>query len=93
MSEDKVLATTPFHDDPFEYVIVEDEDGVIVATNPLNTLTVLPDGKTKVRKRRSIHMHKQGDERFETVLFGELDGVRVYIKGNQIILTKQNLRL
>ena len=86
------LAETPFHLDPLEYEISE-EDGIKTAKNPLMSLTILKDGQSKIFKRRAIKEVGGGSPSYHTALVGELDGVRVYIKDGDIILTKQNLRL
>lgn len=82
---------TPFHNDPFDYKFSVDEDGVRKATNPLNNLVVLNDGETKIVQRRIIRVGAKAG--FDSILIGSLDGVKVYIKGNDIILTKQDLLL
>lgn len=84
---------TPFHNDPLEYQIETKEDGTRVATNPLTTLSIMPDGETKLFKRRAIKTTTGKETEFDTVLIGELDGVRVYVKNGAIVLTKQDLYL
>jgi hypothetical protein len=86
------IAETPFHNDPLEFELSE-SDGVKSAVNPILSLAVMPDGETKIFKRRAIKNVGSRNPTYETMLVGELDGVRVYVKGNDIILTKQNLRL
>jgi len=94
MNSDTVkIAETPFHNDPMEYNLSELDDGIKTAANPLLSISVLNDGDSKIFKRRAIKGVGSGNATFHSVLVAELDGVRVYIKDNDIILTKQNLRL
>jgi len=85
------VSQTVFHEDPLNYELSMDCDGVRKAVNSINTLIILPDGETKLFQRRAMKIGK--NKGFDSALVGELDGVRVYIKGNEIVLTKQDLRL
>ena len=76
--------------------ITEDEDGTKHATSVQGILSVMPDGETKVFMRNFIKlaMGTGGDPNRggrHRVLVGELDGVRVYVIGAKVILTKQDL--
>lgn len=84
---------TPFHNDPLEYEIEQRDDGARVASNPVSSLTVLPDGETRIFKRRAIKTSRGHAPEFRSVLVGELDGVRVYISDGDVILTRQDLKL
>jgi hypothetical protein len=54
-------------------------------------VTVLPDGETRMFRRRAIKQHSDG--RIEEVhwLVAELDGVRAYIEGGDVVMTRQEL--
>lgn len=84
---------TPFHTDPLEYELQQKEDGTRVATNPVSSLVVMPDGETRLFKRRAIKVSPSGETVFRTVLVGELNGVRAYLLGGEVILTTQDLKL
>jgi hypothetical protein len=72
--------------------ITEDEDGIKHATSIQGILSVLPDGETKIFMRNFIKMGIGGNPSSKhRWLVGELDGVRVYVCGNKITLTKQDL--
>jgi hypothetical protein len=71
---------------PFEIKEVEDH---IEGTNRHLTGKLLGDGK--MFKRRAIRW-KSGDAEPVEWLVMEIDGVRTYIIGNDIIMTKDNLR-
>jgi hypothetical protein len=76
--------------------ITEDEDGTWNAVSVQGILTVLPDGETRVFMRNAIKFavgeggdpNRGGKHR---MLVGQLDDVRVYVCGNKVILTKQDL--
>jgi len=84
---------TDFNNDPFEYEISTSSDGSKLATNPILSLCVMDDGDNKIFKRRSIKLNVANGKAIDSVLIGELEGVRVYIKDSNIILTKQDLYL
>jgi len=87
------MIKTDYESHPHNYTLSTDEEGHKHGINSINTLAVLNDGKTKLFQRRAIKGVGSGDTTFETCLVGELDGVRVYVKGNSIVLTKQDLQL
>lgn len=87
------MIQTDYENHPHNYTLSTDEEGNKHAINSINSLTVLNDGKTKMFQRRAIKNVGSGEPTFETCLVGELDGVRVYIKGTSIVLTKQDLNL
>ena len=82
---------TPFHSDPLEFKLELAGDGSRIAKNPLTSLVILPDGESRLFKRRAIKKCEGKETKFDSILIGELDGVRVYVRDNQIIMTKQDL--
>lgn len=72
-------------------VTVED-DGTVHAVSSDIQLTILPDGEARAFNRNALKM-EAGNERHIRCLVGELDGVRIYVKGSHIIMTKQDLYL
>lgn len=67
--------------------IVRNEDGHLVGTDGEITVSLIGDGG-KMFKRRAVK--GAGSEAAEEVcwLVAELDGVRIYQQGNQIVMTK-----
>ncbi len=59
------------------------------------TLTVFPDGKSRLRKRNAIKNACTNHARKVQWLYGELDGVRAYLHDDgrnvHVILTKRDL--
>jgi hypothetical protein len=59
------------------------------------TLTVVPDGASRLRKRNAIKNACTADARKVQWLYGELDGVRAYLHDDgrnvHVILTKRDL--
>jgi len=84
---------TPFASDPFDYKLSQDPDGTRHGINPRNSLTILPDGETRLFQRRAIKGVGGENVTFDSCLVGELNGVRVYVKDNSIVLTTQDLML
>ena len=72
---------------------IEDEDGVKHLTSIQGILSVLPDGETKAFMRNAKKVGAGNGELRDhiRVLVGELDGVRVYVQGIRVILTRQDL--
>ena len=70
--------------------ITQDDDGTIYATSLERCLTILPDGPGRAFNR-NFKTYSPGNVTHERVLVGELDGVRVYILGNDVIMTKQDM--
>lgn len=87
------MIQTDYENHPHNYTLSTDDEGHRHGINSINSLTVLNDGKTKLFQRRAIKGVGSGNPTFETCLVGELDGVRVYVKGTSIVLTKQDLNL
>lgn len=54
-------------------------------------VTVLPDGKTRMFRRRAIKRHQDGRTEEVSWLVAELDGVRTYIDGDDVVVTRQEL--
>ena len=86
---------TPFHNDPMEYDIKVDGYGVRQAINPTTVVTVVPtpDAPASLKKLRAIKGVGGPGVTFDTCLVASLDGVNVYVKEGNIIVTKQDLRL
>lgn len=56
------------------------------------SLSVLPDGNQKIFFRCGIKKHLQsGETEHIRWLVGELNGVRCYVQGDNVILTTQDL--
>lgn len=68
--------------------ITRDEQGVHVAL-PESSLSVLGEGNAFLRN--GIKPWAKGGEQRTRWIVGELDGVRVYVNGPHVILTKQDL--
>ncbi len=75
-----------------DFEISQDADGAWHAVNGLLSVTVLPDGKARLFHRREIRPFAK-PPRKDSALVAELDGVRVFIRGTHIVVTKQNLSL
>lgn len=86
------IAQTPFHEDPLEFDLATLEDGTKTAVNLVLSIAVLPDGEAKIFKRRAIKLGA-GNSAYKTALVCELNGVRVYIQNNQLVMTTQDLNL
>lgn len=72
--------------------IVREEHGPTHAANNEIAVTVLPDGAHNVFKRRAIKMFTSGaPTQHVEWLVCEINGVRLYIHGRQIIMTTQDL--
>jgi len=70
------------------------EDGSIQAISPELQLLILPEEDSKAKAFNRNGLKKQvGMSGFHHIrwLVGELDGVRCYIQGSKIILTKRDL--
>lgn len=80
--------------EPLAFEISQDEDGARHAVSPDMVVTVLPDGNSQLFHRNAI---KKNTATGETVhlraLVAELNGVRMYLVGNNIILTTQDMYL
>ena len=70
--------------------IFTDEDGTKHCILPEMSLSILPDGESKVFLRNAIKLIGGRQEKRRYIV-GELDGVRVYIEGASVIMTKQDL--
>lgn len=74
-----------------DYVIKQDDEGAWNATSLQRIVTVLPEGDTKIFMRNGVRPFAPGGEQRVRWLVAELDGVRVYVHGNHILVTKQDL--
>ena len=75
--------------DPFE--LIRDSDGTRHAIGDAFSVTVLPDkaDTCEVFWRNRIKPFAQPAIR-ERILVAQLDDVRLYVKGDQLIMTKKN---
>ncbi len=74
--------------------IREDADGARHAVSPDMVVTVLPDGKSQMFHRNAIKKNTAtGEITHLRALVAELNGVRMYLLGNHIVLTTQDLYL
>lgn len=73
--------------------IKTDEQGIRHAISKDGCVSVLPDGEVKLFMRNAIKFRPNGNKEHLRMLVAELDGVRVYVKGDQVIVTKQDLYL
>lgn len=72
------------------YEIIKDDNGLSHATDGSISISLL-DPTGKMFKRRAIKGVGSGNAQEITWLVAELDGVRLYQHGNQVILTKQDM--
>jgi hypothetical protein len=71
------------------FEIVRDEDGIQHAIGPLFSVTVLPD------KARDARIYWRNSQKIpgprKRVLCAKVDGVRLYVEGNKLVMTKKRL--
>jgi hypothetical protein len=73
------------------YEITRDDDGTCIAVGGAVSISVFPDGETRIFKRKAIKgVGSPGAREVEWVV-AELDGVRVYVQEGRVIVTKRNL--
>jgi len=82
--------------EPSEWVLSQDEDGTRHAVGNPISLSVLPDGGSKVFMRNGVKGALGGPAREHTRwLIGELKGVRVYVvpgpDGVSIVMTTKDM--
>jgi hypothetical protein len=70
--------------------IIKDDNGLSHATDGTVSVSLL-DPNGRMFKRRAIKGVGTSDSREITWLVAELDGVRLYQHGNQIVMTKQDM--
>ena len=75
--------------DPFE--LIRDEDGTQHAIGGVFSVTVLPDKSDtcKIFWRNRIKPFTKPATR-ERILVAQLDDVRLYVTGNQLVMTKKD---
>ena len=77
-----------------KWKIKKENNGLVHAvpvTDGAVALTVLPDGESKVFMRNGIEKNlKTGVTTKKRWLVGELNGVRCYVQGTNIIMTTQD---
>ena len=69
--------------------ITEEADGTRKASGPVNLL-ILPEAESKIFMRNSIEWGANQNVH-RRCLVGELDGVRVYVSGTDIVMTKRDI--
>lgn len=79
-----------------DYRVQTDETGTVTAVSvgevtPVAALAVLPDGLARSFVRRGRKLRPDGGADETAWLVGELDGVRVYVDGATLVLTKQDI--
>lgn len=80
--------------EPLAFDISQDEDGARHAVSPDMVVTVLPDGESQIFHRNAIKKNTAtGEATHLRALVAELNGVRMYLLGNHIVLTTQDLYL
>ena len=70
--------------------LIVDDDGTKRYILPEMDMIVLPDGESKLFIRNGIKL-TNGKQVHKRYLVGELDGVRAYLEGSTVILTRQDL--
>lgn len=76
--------------------VIQGRDGEVQhAANGVAGITVIPDGASKLRKRNAIKNAGTPQSHLVQWVYGELDGVRCYVKEDaglvSVVLTKQDL--
>lgn len=80
--------------DLIAFDIRQDEDGARHAVSPDLVVTVLPDGESQIFHRNAIKKNTAtGETTHLRALVAELNGVRIYLLGDHIVLTTQDLYL
>ena len=80
--------------DLIAFDISHDEDGARHAVSPDLVVTVLPDGESQIFHRNAIKKNTAtGETTHLRALVAELNGVRMYLLGNHIVLTTQDMYL
>ncbi len=78
----------------FTFEIRQDEDGSRHAVSSEMMVTILPDGESKIFHRNAIKKNTAtGETTHIRALVAELNGVRMYMIDNHIVLTTQDLYL
>lgn len=80
--------------EPLAFGIRQDADGARHAVSPDLVITVLPDGESRIFHRNAIKKNTAtGETTHLRALVAELNGVRMYLVDNHIVLTTQDLYL
>lgn len=80
--------------EPRIFDIRTEADGSKHAVAPDMVVTVLPDGESQIFHRNAIKKHMgTGETTHQRALVAELNGVRLYLVGNHLVLTTQDLYL
>ena len=74
------------------YQLQHEDDGVIHASRDTRCITIIPqDGEeSKAFHRNGIKLEPGGERRTRWFV-AELDGVRLYVNGDSIIMTKKDM--
>ncbi len=81
-------------DEQRSFDIREEADGAKHAVAPDMAVTVLPDGESRIFHRNAIKKHMgTGETVHLRALVAELNGVRLYLVGNHLVMTTQDLYL
>jgi len=74
------------------FELSEDADGTRHAVRADQVVSVLPDGEARLFHRNAIRKHLgSGETERVRWLVAELDGVRVYVHHQEIVITKRDL--
>lgn len=76
-------------DDVVHVISADPESGATVGSDGVVTVTMLEPGR--MFKRRAVKAAGTPDARLECWLVAELNGVRVYQRGNEVVVTTQDL--
>lgn len=80
--------------EPIAFDISQDDDGARHAVSPEMVVTVLPDGESQIFHRNAIKKNTAtGETTHLRALVAELNGVRMYLLDNHIVLTTQDMYL
>lgn len=77
-------------DQPVPFEIVE-RDGARVATNGLATMQIDVVEGGRIFRRRAQKLNVRGDTASVEWAVAELDGVRVYFDGQNVVVTRRDL--
>jgi hypothetical protein len=72
--------------------IVAESDGGWRAASPHFRLRLLPDGAARMFRRRAIKAAGTPAARAVEWLVAELDGVRLYVDGSELVMTRRELQ-
>lgn len=77
-----------------QHFVIDEQGDKIIGTDGTMEVLVTKDGAAKMFNRKAIRLNpKAGQGERDGCLVVELEGVRVYVRGTSIIVTKQDLYL